>query len=54
VAFIPLKINKQDALLAIGSKDADRFQPAMGNLFLAHLGELVAKRLASLQQIDKA
>ena len=54
VAFIPLKINEQDALLAIGSKDADRFHPTMGNLFLAHLGELVAKRLASLQQIDKA
>ncbi|MDX2426753.1 MAG: DUF484 family protein [Cycloclasticus sp.] len=54
VAFIPLKINEQDALLAIGSKDADRFHPTMGSLFLAHLGELVAKRLASLQQIDKA
>ncbi|MEH6502505.1 MAG: DUF484 family protein [Cycloclasticus sp.] len=54
VAFIPLKISEQDALLAIGSKDADRFHPTMGSLFLAHLGELVAKRLASLQQIDKA
>jgi uncharacterized protein len=53
VAFIPLKINKQDGLLAIGSKEMDRFHPTMGSLFLAHLGELVAKRLASLQQPDK-
>jgi uncharacterized protein YigA (DUF484 family) len=53
VALIPLKINKQDGLLAIGSKDAERFHPAMGTLFLAHLGELVAKRLHSLQQVDK-
>lgn len=49
-AFIPLKIDKQDGLLAIGSKSAGRFHPTMGTLFLAHLGEVVAKRLASLQQ----
>jgi uncharacterized protein YigA (DUF484 family) len=49
-AFIPLKIDRQDGLLAIGSKNADRFHPTMGTLFISHLGELVAKRLASLQQ----
>ncbi|ORU92637.1 MAG: hypothetical protein A6F70_03235 [Cycloclasticus sp. symbiont of Bathymodiolus heckerae] len=53
VALIPLKIDKQDGLLAIGSKSEDRFHPTMGTLFLAHLGELVGKRLASLQYIDK-
>jgi len=53
VAFIPLKIDQQDGLLAIGSKEAERFHPSMGTLFLAHLGELVAKRLASLQQTNK-
>jgi len=36
-------------LLAIGSKNSERFHPTMGTLFLAHLGELVAKRLESLQ-----
>ena len=52
-ALIPLKINQQDGLLAIGSKDTDRFHPTMGTLFLAHLGELVAKRLNSLQEIKE-
>jgi len=54
VALIPLKIDKQDGVLAIGSKDAERFHPTMGNLFLAHLGELVSKRLASLQSHDQS
>lgn len=53
VALIPLRIAKQDGVLAIGSKDAERFHPAMGILFLAHLGELVSKRMASLQPHDK-
>lgn len=52
-ALIPLKIDQQDGLLAIGSKDTDRFHPTMGTLFLAHLGELVAKRLNSLQEINE-
>jgi uncharacterized protein YigA (DUF484 family) len=52
-AFIPIKIGQQDGLLAIGSKDADRFHPTMGTLFISHLGELVARRLASLQQSNK-
>jgi len=47
-ALIPLTIGQQEGLLAIGSQDAERFHPAMGTLFLAHLGELVSKRLASL------
>ncbi|OUR68091.1 hypothetical protein A9Q80_02995 [Cycloclasticus sp. 46_83_sub15_T18] len=47
-ALIPLRIEQLDGVLAIGSKDEQRFHSAMGNLFLAHLGELVAKRLASL------
>lgn len=49
VAFIPLTIGERNGMLAIGSKNADRFHPAMGDLFLAHLGEMVGKRLASLQ-----
>lgn len=52
-ALIPLKIGQQDGLLAIGSKDTDRFHPTMGTLFLTHLGELVAKRLHSLQPVNE-
>lgn len=52
-ALIPLKVAQQDGLLAIGSKNSDRFHPTMGTLFLAHLGELVAKRLNSLQDTQE-
>ena len=51
-AFIPFKMAEQDGLLVIGSRDAERFHPSMGNLFLAHLGQLVAKRLASLSGLN--
>ncbi len=52
-ALIPLKIDQQDGVLAIGSKDTDRFRPTMGTLFLTHLGELVAKRLYSLKPVKQ-
>ncbi|ORU90933.1 MAG: hypothetical protein A6F71_08295 [Cycloclasticus sp. symbiont of Poecilosclerida sp. M] len=48
-ALIPLKVANKNGILAIGSKDANRFHPSMGGLFLSHLGVLVAKRLESLQ-----
>jgi uncharacterized protein YigA (DUF484 family) len=48
-ALIPFKLGEQQGLLAIGSKDGERFHPSMGNLFLTHLGQLVGKRLFSLQ-----
>lgn len=48
-ALIPFKLGEQQGLLAIGSKDAERFHPSMGDLFLTHLGQLVGKRLFSLQ-----
>lgn len=53
VAFIPLKIGHHDGLLAIGSKEEGHFHATMGTLFISHLGELVAKRLASLQQTNQ-
>jgi hypothetical protein len=53
-ALIPLSVSKQHGILAIGSKDADRFHPSMGGLFLSHLGVLVAKRLESLQALSHA
>lgn len=48
VALIPLMIGQKEGVFAIGSQDSERFHPAMGTLFLAHLGELVSKRLVSL------
>ena len=48
-AFIPFMLGKQKGLLAIGSKEEKRFHPSMGTIFLSHLGELVGKRLYSLQ-----
>ena len=50
-ALIPIKVAGQNGLLAIGSRDTERFHPTMGVLFLSNLGELVAKRLASLQPV---
>jgi uncharacterized protein YigA (DUF484 family) len=47
-ALIPLRHAGLRGLLAIGSRDADRFQAGLGLLFLAQLGETVSARLASL------
>lgn len=47
-AIIPFRIRDQRAILAIGSTDAERFHPSMGNLFLTHLGELVSSRLEGI------
>lgn len=47
-AVIPLRCSHVAGLLAIGSRDAQRFHPAMGYLFLNRLGELVAARLSPL------
>ena len=41
VALIPLGHHCQHGLLAIGSREASRFHPGMGTLFLTHLGELM-------------
>ena len=40
-AVIPLGDHGQDGLLAIGSREINRFNPCMGTLFLSHLGELL-------------
>jgi len=50
VALVPLGHNCQHGLLAIGSREASRFHPGMGTLFLTHLGELMALLLE--QQLD--
>ncbi|HXH01868.1 MAG TPA: DUF484 family protein [Candidatus Competibacteraceae bacterium] len=45
VALMPLAGVDWRGLLAVGSEDPGRFQPAMGSLFLARMGELVSRAL---------
>jgi len=45
-AVIPLVAGAELGLLALGSRDTERFQPTMGLDFLSRLGELVAAALA--------
>ena len=46
VALIPLGPKISLGLLAIGSREASRFHPGMGTLFLTHLGELTGLLLS--------
>jgi uncharacterized protein YigA (DUF484 family) len=41
-AVVPLSAKAQQGLLAIGSREVNRFNPCMDTLFLNHLGELMA------------
>lgn len=47
-AIIPMAFTDLDGLLAIGSRDNDRFHFSMGSLFLTQMGEIVGTRLISL------
>lgn len=47
-ALVPLCHAGLKGLLAIGSRDCERFSPDMGNLFLVQMGEVVAARLVAL------
>ncbi|CAL1239156.1 DUF484 family protein [Candidatus Methylocalor cossyra] len=47
-ALIPLRQAGLRGLLAIGSRDPERFQAGLGSLFLTRLGEIVSARLAGL------
>jgi uncharacterized protein YigA (DUF484 family) len=44
-AVMPLGHHGREGLLAIGSREADRFSPRMGTLFLSHLAELLVPLL---------
>jgi uncharacterized protein YigA (DUF484 family) len=44
-AVVPLGDRAQTGLLAIGSREVNRFNPCMGTLFLSHLGELLSQLL---------
>ncbi|MGR9085873.1 MAG: DUF484 family protein [Gammaproteobacteria bacterium] len=47
-AIIPLTLQDDKGLLAIGSKQKDRFHYSMGSLFLNQMGEIISARLISL------
>lgn len=41
-AVVPIGERARGGLLAIGSREVNRFNPCMGTLFLSHLGELLS------------
>ncbi len=47
-AIIPMSFTELDGILAIGSRDKNRFEPSMGNLFLTQISEVIGTRLISL------
>lgn len=51
-AVIPLLHGQRQGLLGIGSRDAQRYHPAMDSLVLGRLGEIVAARLTALLPVD--
>jgi uncharacterized protein YigA (DUF484 family) len=51
-ALIPLGHHCKLGLMAIGSREASRFHPGMGTLFLTHLGELMELLLTGYLNTD--
>lgn len=47
-AIIPMSFTKIDAVLAIGSRQKDRFHQSMGHMFLQQISEIVGTRLLAL------
>jgi uncharacterized protein YigA (DUF484 family) len=45
VALVPITGERTMGILAIGSRDADRFHPGKGTDFLRRLGEVVSRTL---------
>jgi len=45
-AMVPLDYQGRQGLLAIGSFDEQHFRSSLGTLFISHLGDVVARRLA--------
>ena len=45
-ALLPLGASARFGILAIGSRDPQRFHPGMGTIFLRQLGEIVSRILA--------
>jgi uncharacterized protein YigA (DUF484 family) len=49
-ALIPIGLDAEQGMIAIGSREANRFHPGMGTLFLTHLGELLGAFLKPYTQ----
>ena len=47
-AIIPMNFTELEGILAIGSREEDRFHHSMGHLFLTQMSEIVGTRLISL------
>jgi len=47
-AIIPMSFTELDGVLAIGSRNADRFQQSMGHLFLIQMSEIIGTRFIAL------
>lgn len=45
-AFVPLKDTRRDGVLCLGSRDAQRFHPDLGTVYLVRVGELLMRCLA--------
>ena len=45
-AMVPLDFQGRQGLLAIGSVDEQHFRSSLGTLFITHLGDVLARRLA--------
>ncbi len=46
--IIPMAFTEIEGLVAIGSRDEQRFQTSMGHLFLTQMSEIIGTRLATL------
>lgn len=51
-AIMPLTDGAQLGLIAVGSKDADRYTNTTGTLFLAHIAEVILRLLPRLSRQD--
>ncbi|MGI9320399.1 MAG: DUF484 family protein, partial [Thiogranum sp.] len=51
-AVVPLGECAHSGLLAMGSREINRFNPCMGTLFLSHLGELLTCLLQNHNSAD--
>jgi uncharacterized protein YigA (DUF484 family) len=46
--MVPLEYQGRQGVLAIGSSDPQHFRSSMGTLFISHIGDILARRLADL------
>ena len=52
-AIIPMSFTQLEGIVAIGSREDNRFHYSMGNLFLTQMSEIIATRLISLLHQEK-